>query len=314
MTSLSDIRPSLPLLTPKVIALLRQSGVVSLIQFLSTSPERLSSLLGLPYTSIIEVRAALLHQHAPTHTTALDLYQTALANTPHPLATGSTPLDTLLGGEGLEGGVIYEVFGGPGSGKTQLCISVAALCALGGGTVAYIDTRGDLCPERLKEVMQGKCEQEQTREAEVETALEKVKVARCPGHKELFSYLEQAKTLEPKLLVIDNLTSPVMPLLTQDNLRQAFSIGSRAVQEIRQFATPLTEGVSPPAVLVTSNLRAGRDGEPGPALAKLWLGLADVRILLVQESGGVSQARLVRGSKAKLKEQCKVIIGKSGLS
>ena len=47
---------------------------------------------------------------------------------------------------------VVQVFGGPGSGKTQLCLTTSALCALGGGKVAFIDTRGDLDTARLLQV------------------------------------------------------------------------------------------------------------------------------------------------------------------
>ena len=47
---------------------------------------------------------------------------------------------------------VVQVFGGPGSGKTQLCLTASALCALGGGRVAFIDTRGGLDTVRLHQV------------------------------------------------------------------------------------------------------------------------------------------------------------------
>ena len=39
-------------------------------------------------------------------------------------------IDGLVGGSGFESSHIYEVFGPPDSGKTQLALSLAANCAL----------------------------------------------------------------------------------------------------------------------------------------------------------------------------------------
>ena len=38
----------------------------------------------------------------------------------------------MIGGGGLRGGMVYEVFGYAGTGKTQLCLSAAASCLASG--------------------------------------------------------------------------------------------------------------------------------------------------------------------------------------
>lgn len=70
------------------------------------------------------------------------------------ITTGSRHLDDLIGG-GIETGAITEVFGESGSGKTQLCLTLAVACQLqfaqggGEGKCLYIDTNGTFRPERL---------------------------------------------------------------------------------------------------------------------------------------------------------------------
>ena len=60
------------------------------------------------------------------------------------------PLDELLGG-GLEIGSITEIYGEPGSGKTNFCLQASRECVLSGKKVGYI-TAGSISSERLKQL------------------------------------------------------------------------------------------------------------------------------------------------------------------
>lgn len=70
------------------------------------------------------------------------------------ISTGSSDLDTLLGG-GIETGAITELFGEFRTGKTQLCHTLCVMCQRpidqGGaeGRVVYIDTEGTFRPQNL---------------------------------------------------------------------------------------------------------------------------------------------------------------------
>lgn len=70
------------------------------------------------------------------------------------ISTGSSDLDTLLGG-GIETGAITEVFGEFRTGKTQLCHTLCVTCQRpldqGGaeGRAMYIDTEGTFRPQKL---------------------------------------------------------------------------------------------------------------------------------------------------------------------
>ena len=65
--------------------------------------------------------------------------------------TGSDLIDDFLQG-GIEKGIITNVYGESGTGKTAFCIQVAAEVAQNGGKVAYIDTEGGFSPERMKQM------------------------------------------------------------------------------------------------------------------------------------------------------------------
>jgi len=62
------------------------------------------------------------------------------------IPTGSIGLDAALGVGGFPRGRIIEVFGPEASGKTTLCLSVAAQAQKLGGTVAFIDAEHALDP------------------------------------------------------------------------------------------------------------------------------------------------------------------------
>lgn len=64
------------------------------------------------------------------------------------LALGCASLDKLLGG-GIESGVITNVYGLPGAGKTNFALQASVSCIRQGKKVIYIDTESGLSPERF---------------------------------------------------------------------------------------------------------------------------------------------------------------------
>ncbi len=67
------------------------------------------------------------------------------------LETGCEPIDSLMEG-GIEEGVITNVFGASGTGKTNFAVQVAARVTENGDKVAYIDTEGGFSPERFAQI------------------------------------------------------------------------------------------------------------------------------------------------------------------
>ena len=66
-------------------------------------------------------------------------------------STGSSSLDNILGG-GIETGSITQFYGGPGSGKSQICFTLCALLPKLYNSI-YVDTEGKLRPERIEEIL-----------------------------------------------------------------------------------------------------------------------------------------------------------------
>lgn len=75
-----------------------------------------------------------------------DVYEMTTAR----LSTGVQALDDLLGG-GLEPRVITQIYGGPASGKSVLCVLASVSCLKEGKSVIFIDTEG-FSIERFRQV------------------------------------------------------------------------------------------------------------------------------------------------------------------
>jgi protein ImuA len=61
-------------------------------------------------------------------------------------STGLPEVDELLPGGGFPRGALSEIAGGPGSGKTALCLAAMARAMRGEGLAAFVDGRGELYP------------------------------------------------------------------------------------------------------------------------------------------------------------------------
>ena len=131
------------------------------------------------------------------------------------ISSGVPSVDNLVGGSGFEPGHIYEVFGPPGSGKTQLALSLAAHSAPS-ARVLYLDVKGDFSAERLSQIIG-------ERGGQVNACLSKVRVKRIFTLGELIdaldcieSFMKGGGKTDPlwastRLLVIDNVASLVYP-------------------------------------------------------------------------------------------------------
>lgn len=61
------------------------------------------------------------------------------------------PMDSII--KGLEPKTVTNIFGGPGTGKTNLCLLAMIDCINNGGEVTYIDSEGGFSFERLSQIM-----------------------------------------------------------------------------------------------------------------------------------------------------------------
>jgi DNA repair protein RadA len=115
--------------------------------------------------------------------------------------TGCNRLDNLLDG-GIEAGVITQVYGPPGSGKTQLCHTLSAMLP-SDYMVIYIDTEGSFRPERIQAIANA-------RAFDYNQILQRILVTKALDIKQLESRIEAAcskidSDSKIKLLIVDSI-------------------------------------------------------------------------------------------------------------
>jgi DNA repair protein RAD51 len=110
------------------------------------------------------------------------------------IRTGFEKLDEILG-DTLRSGIIADVFGESGTGKTQLVMQIIANSVLD-NNVFYQDTTGNFRPERLLEMVPSKDPK----------FLDKITVGRIINIKEQQNSLDKIKKSDFSLIVIDSVT------------------------------------------------------------------------------------------------------------
>jgi RecA/RadA recombinase len=110
------------------------------------------------------------------------------------ISTGSKAMDELLGG-GVHTGMVTDIYGESGSGKSQLCFTLCVNCVKDGGTAMFIDTAGTFRPERIVE-MSG-----------TPGALDRIAFVRALNTLDQVNAIRKIVEVDPRLVVVDTLTS-----------------------------------------------------------------------------------------------------------
>ncbi|KAG9492712.1 hypothetical protein GDO78_000942 [Eleutherodactylus coqui] len=207
-----------PGLTADLITVLKKNHVRTVVDLVASDLEQLARKCSLSYKTLVAVRRVLLAQYSAFPSNGADLYEELKASTAI-LPTGNKKLDTLLD-SGLYTGEVTEISGAPGSGKTQLCQSIAAnVAATLHQRVCYIDTTGGLSGTRLLQLIQCKTQQEDEQAA----TLERIQVIHVfdayklldvlQGLRQSFSQQLLRSGEKLRLVVVDSVCAVVYPLL-----------------------------------------------------------------------------------------------------
>jgi len=113
------------------------------------------------------------------------------------ISTGLQQLDEFLSG-GIPHGVITDIYGGSGTGKTQLLFQICINAIKNGGNVLYQDTTGSFRPERILEI-----QKQQNLTFDI---LEKITVSRITNTSEQIKSIDIMNVSNFSLIVIDNIT------------------------------------------------------------------------------------------------------------
>uniref|UniRef100_A0A182LXU6 RecA family profile 1 domain-containing protein n=1 Tax=Anopheles culicifacies TaxID=139723 RepID=A0A182LXU6_9DIPT len=283
-----------PLLTEYVIKKLQKNRLTTVYSFVKVEVEQLIRITNLPAESIVLVKNQLTEQFAGQ-------YRNGQAHAAEPttarLGTGIYSVDALLQG-GLLPGHIYECCGESGSGKTLLCMTIAANVVLQRCTAIYIDTKCDFSGRKMQQILDKG--QRKLSEHELGHTMTRIKVERIFSPELLVQVVEELATgkhladgIELKLLVIDSL--PSLWYLYQDSQSSIEPLGllTKLICSLRKLATQRSVAI----VLVNlavrmvegmagSTVEAKRKLCPNgnyPALGRYWESAPGTRLLLERE-------------------------------
>ena len=115
------------------------------------------------------------------------------------LSTGSSHLDHFLHG-GIRTGMLTNIIGESGSGKSQFCFTICAslLKKNENVNIIFIDTSGTFRPERIFEIIESNYS---------DKILNNIKYFRPYSIKHQFDAIKKINEIKPKLVIIDTITS-----------------------------------------------------------------------------------------------------------
>ena len=113
------------------------------------------------------------------------------------ISTGLKKLDQFFSG-GIPNGVVVDIFGGNGTGKTQLALQLTKNSIKNGGDVLFFDTTGGFRPERILQL--------KNNFENPENFLKHITVSRITNTSEQIKSLENLQNQFFSLIVIDNVT------------------------------------------------------------------------------------------------------------
>ena len=164
------------------------------------------------------------------------------------ISTGLQKLDDFLSG-GIPDGIIVDIFGGNGTGKTQLLLQLSINSIKNGGRVLYLDTTGGFRPERILEIQKQSNKQI--------NFLEQITVSRITNTSEQIKSIKNFETNNFSLIVIDNVTDLFSYEYKRDeSIFEKNSLFIKYMYELSKFA--ITKKIP---IVVTNMIRTIDDKE-----------------------------------------------------
>ena len=283
---------------PTTARKLKEAGIVSVMDLAVTSADELAvDLNSSKETAAAFIMAAqrllresnILEKEFVTAESALEKRKSLMR-----CSTGSRALDELLLG-GIETQAVTEFYGEFGSGKSQICHTLAAIApqpkesgGLNGGVI-YIDTEGTFRPERLNQIARA-------RELEPSHTLKNVAVCKVynSSHLELIikDLGKYVNDFNAKLVIIDSIIS----------LHRAEFAGRGTLADRQQRLNGLLHKVIRLAeifniaVVITNQVQSSPDtffGDPTKAAGGNVIGHASTYRIYLRKSGENRTAKMI---------------------
>jgi RecA/RadA recombinase len=195
-------------LTESQLSSLKKLNILTIEQFISHADlESLSRNSKIPLDKLKLTYKFLVGQYASLPQTGVELLQKYIKNI-FILKTGCKIIDNLLRG-GLYSGELVEIYGESNSGKTRLCLNIAAnlLVSLkstlpndrikNNFRILYIDGCNNFCPKLFIKILYG-LDQTLSKE-EIKQLLQLISVNRCEN---IFNLLDILSTLEKETKLV----------------------------------------------------------------------------------------------------------------
>uniref|UniRef100_A0A2K6FQV6 DNA repair protein RAD51 homolog 4 n=1 Tax=Propithecus coquereli TaxID=379532 RepID=A0A2K6FQV6_PROCO len=295
-----------PGLTQEMVQLLGSRGIKTVVDLVSADLEEVAQKCGLSYKQSSGKLEGRQLQWVPAGEIRV-VQESSKGGGPWALRTdvlslsaytvlSTSGLDKLLD-TGLYTGEVTEIVGGPGSGKTQVCLCVAINVAHGlQQNVLYVDSSGGLTASRLLQLLQARTQDEE----EQAGALQRIQVVHVFDIFQMLSVLQDLRGTVAqqvtsssgtvKVVVVDSVTAVVSPLLGGQQ-REGFALMIQLARELKTLARDLGT-----AVVVTNHITRDRDsGRLKPALGRSWSFVPSTRILLdtIEGAGASGSLRTV---------------------
>ncbi|XP_064425051.1 DNA repair protein RAD51 homolog 4 [Latimeria chalumnae] len=268
-----------PGLTADVVLALKVLNVKTVVDLVSADTEEIARKCCLPYKTLVAVRRVLLAQYSAFPSSGSDLYTELMGSTAI-LSTGNSSLDKLLD-LGLYTGEVTELTGSPSSGKTQICLGLAAKVSHDlKQNVLYIDSTGGFAASRLLQMVQSKTDnmEEQTE------ALQRVKVVRVfsifemmdilQGLRNSFSQQFAGVSSTMKAVIVDSVAAVISSILGSKQA-EGLSLMMQLARELKMLAKEQSV-----AVVVTNPVTTDGRGSMKAALGRSWSSVPSTRVLL----------------------------------
>ncbi|MCG3779938.1 MAG: AAA family ATPase [Candidatus Nitrosopumilus limneticus] len=164
------------------------------------------------------------------------------------ISTGLRKLDNFLSG-GIPNGVIIDIFGGNGTGKTQLVFQLSINSIKNGGNILFLDTTGGFRPERILEI--------QKKSNLNVNLLDKITVSRVTNTSEQINSIKNLEENNFSLIVIDNVTD--LFSYEYKNNKSIFEKNALFMKYMRELSSYAITHKIP--IVVTNMIRSMNDKE-----------------------------------------------------
>ncbi|XP_064636692.1 DNA repair protein RAD51 homolog 4-like [Lineus longissimus] len=265
-------------MTQHMVEVLSQNEITTAVDFISLDIEEICSKTALPYKDLLATRRVLLAQYSAFPINGCDLYEDTLS-TAAVLSTGFPSLDQLLDG-GVYTSEITEIVGGPGVGKTQICLRTSVSVAKLQGNAVFIDTNGSFSCEWLADFL----EIQDLSPQDIKEICSRIHCVKVFDIFDMLSYLgdlrtklnEQSETFYCgiKLVIVDSVAAIVSPILGGKQI-DGHGLMMHLAQALKSLAVEHSI-----AVLTTNNTVMGDGGHTKAALGKSWCSVPNTRLAL----------------------------------